>query len=171
MKAPRQHPAAVLLVAAAIGCTGTVPDPNPSATTPGDEPSSTLSPTPSPQPTPEPVPDPIPLRTPRGIAAITESGDVVLIDLDTVIARTIASYPPVDDVDDPDFTVFFFLTDIVVIPDGRILISSCCEPAAGYVRVLSERGKERCKPLYGDDPEVDPTGKYLAMTTFSRSPS
>ena len=164
MRAPRLHPAVVLLVVVAIGCTGTAPDPSSSATTPADEPSSTVSPpTPSPEPAAEPFPDPIPARTPRGIAAITESGDVVLIDLDTLAARTIASYPPVDDVDDPDFTVFFFLTDIVVIPDGRILISSCCEPAAGYIRVLNEKGKEVRPPIGGDDPEIDPSGTRLAM--------
>ena len=159
--------AAACLVAVASACSSTSPAPDPSTTTsspsvPGATPSA-VSPSPTGEPTSEPTPEPIPARTPRGIAAITESGDVVLVDLDGLTRRTIASYPPVEAGDD-DAPVSSFLTDVAVFPDGRILLSTCCEPAAGYIRVLNERGKELPKTgLGGDDPEVDPSGRRLAM--------
>lgn len=88
---------------------------------------------------------------------------MVVIDLDALATRTIASFPPAQ-AGEPDIAVSSFLTDIAVLPDGRILISSCCEPAAGYIRVLSERGANRGSRSTGTIPKSTHQAGISAMT-------
>jgi hypothetical protein len=118
---------------------------------------------PEPTPTPTPTRAPLPLHTPTGIVAFTESGDVVLIDTQTLGMSTIASFPPVHA--SGDVPVSSFLTDTAAVPGGSILLSTCCEPAAGYIRVLNRQGMQG-RALYGDDPEVDPSGRHIAMASL-----
>jgi hypothetical protein len=75
---------------------------------------------------------------PAQIVALTKQGDVVVIDRETKESRVIASFPPRED---PQVEAGSFrAVDVTALPDGRFLLATCCEPAAGHMYALSEDG-------------------------------
>lgn len=182
MKTSRRTPLAVVAVTAFFcgGCTEAPDEASPThasvlaselpSRSASHSPSTDFSVAPSTAPSGGPISEPgsvnsVPTHTPGGVVAITDGGDVRLINFATVTAHTIASYPPVYAAEGGS-PVSFFLTDVATVPGGRILLSTCCEPAAGYIHVLNRLGDEAHPSLYGDDPEVDPSGRRLAMTSL-----
>ena len=87
---------------------------------------------------------------PTQIVALTKEGDVVLIDRDTNESRVLASFPPRDD---PQVEAGSFrAVDVMALPDGRLLLATCCEPAAGHMYVLSEDGHRlKDEDLFAED--------------------
>lgn len=149
---------AIAMQVLAVACTSD-PTPAPSRS-PSVPPSPTTAASPSPVPV-SPVGVPVPATPPAGIVATTTSGDVVIIELPTLATTTIARYPPRSQSDTPEGIVFF-LSAITVTPEERILLSSCCEPAGGYVRTLNFNGRESKSPVgVGEDPELDPSGRLV----------
>ena len=154
---------ALVTIAAMVTAVACTSEP---AVDPGPSPTASPEPSPSPDPEPSPVPVspvgvPVPATPPAGIVATTASGDVVIIELPTLETTTIARYPPRAQEDSPEGLVSF-LSAITVTPEERILLSSCCEPAGGYVRTLNLNGREsKSPPDIGDDPELDPDGRLL----------
>jgi hypothetical protein len=89
-----------------------------------------------PRPPSETGASPAPL--PAQIVALTKQGDVVVIDRETRESRVIASFPPRED---PQVEAGSFrAVDVTALPDGRFLVATCCEPAAGHMYALSEDG-------------------------------
>ena len=79
-----------------------------------------------------------PAPLPAQIVALTKQGDVVVIDRETRESRVIASFPPRED---PQVEAGSFrAVDVTALPDGRFLVATCCEPAAGHMYALSEDG-------------------------------
>ena len=75
---------------------------------------------------------------PAQIVALTKQGDVVVIDREAEESRVIASFPPRED---PQVEAGSFrAVDVTALPDGRFLLATCCEPAAGHMYALSEDG-------------------------------
>jgi hypothetical protein len=75
---------------------------------------------------------------PSQIVALTKQGDVVVIDRETQESRVLASFPPSED---PQVEAGSFqAVDVTALPDGRFLVATCCEPAAGHMYALSEDG-------------------------------
>jgi hypothetical protein len=110
----------------------TVPDTQP-ATTPGDttpvtEPATT--PAPEPPTTPETVPPTtIALVAPPALlTAIDSSGDAVVIDAGTPTVVYDGTDP--DDAA-PEEGESVSIDGVAVAPDGRVIVSLCCEPVAG----------------------------------------
>jgi hypothetical protein len=89
-----------------------------------------------PRPPSETGASPAPL--PAQIVALTKQGDVVVIDRETRESRVIASFPPRED---PQVEAGSFrAVDVTALPDGRFLVATCCEPAAGHMYALDEDG-------------------------------
>jgi hypothetical protein len=87
---------------------------------------------------------------PAQIVALTNDGDVFVIDRETEESRVIASFPPRDD---PQVEAGSFrAVDVVALPDGRFLLATCCEPAAGHMYALSEDGHRlKDQDLFAED--------------------
>jgi hypothetical protein len=87
---------------------------------------------------------------PAQIVALTNDGDVFVIDRQTKESRVIASFPPRDD---PQVEAGSFrAVDVVALPDGRFLLATCCEPAAGHMYALSEDGHRlKDQDLFAED--------------------
>jgi hypothetical protein len=87
---------------------------------------------------------------PAQIVAPTNDGDVFVIDRETEESRVIASFPPRDD---PQVEAGSFrAVDVVALPDGRFLLATCCEPAAGHMYALSEDGHRlKDQDLFAED--------------------
>lgn len=137
----------VLITAALAACSDDLASPNGTPSEPGGLPSSTGT----------VAPDAPPAR----IVALTEQGDIVVIDRETEQTRTIASFPPYED---PEVAAGSFApVDVTALPDGRILLATCCEPAAGLMYVLDEDGRRMKKhDLFAIDAKPDPVGERLA---------
>jgi hypothetical protein len=87
---------------------------------------------------------------PTGIVALTKQGDVVVLDLETEESRVIASFPP--RVDSQVEAGSFRAVDVTALPDGRFLVATCCEPAAGHMYTLSEDGHRlKDQDLFAED--------------------
>lgn len=96
------------------------------------------------------------------MVALTEQGDIVVIDRESVQqARVVASFPPYED---PEVSAgSFWPVDVTALPDGRVLLATCCEPAAGLLYVLDEDGRRMEKQeLFALDAAADPAGERLA---------
>jgi hypothetical protein len=96
------------------------------------------------------------------MVALTEKGDIVVIDRETMDeVQTVASFPPYED---PEVSAgSFWPVDVTTLPDGRILLATCCEPAAGHIYVLGEEGRRMKKQdLFAWDAQADPAGGRLA---------
>jgi hypothetical protein len=75
---------------------------------------------------------------PTRIVALTKQGDVVVVHRETKESRVIASFPPRED---PQVEAGSFrAVDVTALPDGRFLVATCCEPAAGHLYALGEDG-------------------------------
>ena len=87
---------------------------------------------------------------PAQIVALTKQGDVVVIDRETQESRVIASFPPRED---PQVEAGSFrAVDVTALPDGRFLVATCCEPAAGHMYALSEDGHRlKDQDLFAED--------------------
>lgn len=87
---------------------------------------------------------------PRQIVALTKKGDVVVVDRETNESRVIASFPPRED---PQVEAGSFrAVDVTALPDGRFLVATCCEPAAGHMYALSEDGHRlKDQDLFAED--------------------
>jgi len=129
----RPRPAVAGLLAALVlaGCGGTQSSESPAGS------SSEAANTPS---------APVPAQ----IVALTNDGDVVVIDRETRDSRVIASFPPRDD---PQVEAGSFrAVDVVALPDGRFLLATCCEPAAGHMYALSKDGHRlKDQDLFAED--------------------
>jgi hypothetical protein len=102
-----------------------------------------------------------PFGPPEGIVALTQSGDIVEIDHRArTVERTIASFPPRDDPEGGPFQA----QDVSALPDGRILVDTCCEPAAGNITLVDERARVEHGILAGWDPHV--SGPYLVRAEY-----
>jgi hypothetical protein len=87
---------------------------------------------------------------PAEIVALTNDGDVFVIDRETKESRVIASFPP--RVDPQVEAGSFRAVDVVALPDGRFLLATCCEPAAGHMYALSEDGHRlKDQDLFAED--------------------
>jgi len=82
--------------------------------------------------------------------ALTKQGDIVVIDRKTKESRVLASFPPRDD---PQVAAGSFrAVDVMALPDGRLLLATCCEPAAGHMYALSEDGHRlKDQDLFAED--------------------
>ena len=91
---------------------------------------------------------------PRQIVALTTGGDVVIVDRGTKESRVLASFPPRDD---PQVEAGSFrAVDVMSLPDGRLLLATCCEPAAGHMYTLSEDGHRlEDQDLFAEDAAHD----------------
>lgn len=101
-------------------------------------------------------------KPPARIVALTDQGDIVVIDRETTEeVQTIASFPPYED---PEVSAgSFWPVDVTSLPDGRILLATCCEPAAGHIYVLDENGRRMKEDdLFAVDAQADPAGDRLA---------
>jgi hypothetical protein len=87
---------------------------------------------------------------PTQIVALTKQGDVVVIDRETKESRVIASFPPRED---PQVEAGSFrAVDVTALPDGRFLLATCCEPAAGHMYALSEDGQRlKDQDIFAED--------------------
>jgi hypothetical protein len=102
-----------------------------------------------------------PDEPPARIVALTSAGDVVVIDrLESARVEKLATYPWRRD--EETGIIYGRAEDVTVLADGRLLVSTCCEPAGGAVDVLDETG-ERATELVGWDPQVDPAGTKVAV--------
>jgi hypothetical protein len=136
--------AGILVTLALGGCGGGAEDESPTI---AQGPSSTGAATP-------------PAVPPR-IVALTEGGDVVIVDREAEETRIIASFPPRED---PQVAAGSFrAVDIVALPDGRILLATCCEPAAGHMYALAEDGRRlKDQDLFAEDAGHDAQGTRVA---------
>lgn len=118
---------------------------------PEDAPQPGVTPTESPSPQESPPPDTF--GPPRGIVALTATGDIMEIDhREGTIVRTIASFPPVDD---PETSAGDFeAQDVGALPDGRFLVDTCCEPAGGSISIVAANGERSGTIIHGWDPHV-----------------
>lgn len=119
----------------------------------GPSPAATASPSPSAQTSREP---------PGQIVALTEKGDIVVIDRESMQqVRTVASFPPYED---PEVSAgSFWPVDVTALPDGRVLLATCCEPAAGLLYVIGQEGRRmENQDLFAVDAVADPAGERLA---------
>jgi len=113
--------------------------------------------TPSSSPTPDASGEP-----PARIVALTEQGDIVVIDRETTgEVRTIASFPPHED---PEVSAgSFWPVDVTTLPDGRVLLATCCEPVAGHIYALGDDGRRmQEQDLFALDAQADRAGERLA---------
>ena len=87
---------------------------------------------------------------PAQIVALTKQGDVVVIDRETKESRLVASFPPRKD---PQVEAGSFrAVDVMALPDGRFLLATCCEPAAGHMYALSQDGHRlKDQDLFAED--------------------
>jgi hypothetical protein len=84
------------------------------------------------------------------MVALTKRGDVVVLDRETQESRVIASFPP--RVDPQVEAGSFRAVDVTALPDGRFLVATCCEPAAGHMYALSEDGHRlKDQDLFAED--------------------
>ena len=122
--------ASFLLALAATGCGDTQSSGAPTATS---SETSTLS-----------------APAPAQIVALTKQGDVVVIDRETKESRVVASFPPRED---PQVEAGSFrAVDVTALPEGRLLVATCCEPAAGHMYALSEDGHRlKDQDLFAED--------------------
>jgi hypothetical protein len=119
----------------------------------GSSPAPSASPSPSAGTSREP---------PSRIVALTEQGDIVVIDRESMQqVRTVASFPPYED---PEVSAgSFWPVDVTALPDGRVLLATCCEPAAGLLYVIGEDGRRmENQDLFALDAAADPAGERLA---------
>jgi len=87
---------------------------------------------------------------PTGVVALTKQGDVLVLDRETQESRVIASFPP--RVDPQVEAGSFRAVDVTALPDGRFLVATCCEPAAGHMYALSEDGQRlKDQDLFAED--------------------
>jgi hypothetical protein len=100
-------------------------------------------------------------QVPARIVALTEEGDVVVIDRETQRAQTIATFPPRED---PEVAAGSFrAVDVTALPDGRVLLATCCEPAAGHMYALTEDGRRlKDQDLFAFDAGHDADGARVA---------
>lgn len=97
---------------------------------------------------------------PSRVVALTGDGDVVVIDLETRSREaTLASFRA--RTIEESSSVYGRADDLTALPDGGVLVSTCCEPAGGAV-VLLAGGKQR-DIFSGWDPQVDPSGAEIAI--------
>jgi hypothetical protein len=124
--------AGVITAFAVVGCGGSESSDGPAVTGPSSEAGTSTAP------------------RPTKIVALTKEGDVVVIDPESKESRLIASFPPRDD---PQVEAGSFrAVDVLALPDGRILVATCCEPAAGHMYVLSEDGHRlKGQDLFAED--------------------
>lgn len=122
--------ASFLLALAATGCGDTQSSGAPTATS---SETSTLS-----------------APAPMQIVALTKQGEVVVIDRETKESRVVASFPPRED---PQVEAGSFrAVDVTALPEGRLLVATCCEPAAGHMYALSEDGHRlKDQDLFAED--------------------
>jgi hypothetical protein len=117
----------------------------------------------SPEPSAPPSPSAEASREPPSrILALTEQGDIVVIDRESAQqVRVVASFPPYED---PEVSAgSFWPVDVTALPDGRVLLATCCEPAAGLLYVLGEYGRQmENQDLFAVDAAADPAGERLA---------
>jgi hypothetical protein len=98
---------------------------------------------------------------PSLIAALTKDGDVVVIDRVTRTRKaTLAAFRTHED---PETGLIYReVEDITALSDGRVLVSTCCEPAGGAVFLVAE-AREPADAFSGWDPQVDSAGDRVAI--------
>ena len=98
---------------------------------------------------------------PTLIAALTEDGDVVVIDRVTLErTATLASFRRHED---PETGLIYReVEDLTALSDGRVLVSTCCEPAGGAVFLVVE-GRQPADTFSGWDPQIDSGGEKVAI--------
>jgi hypothetical protein len=135
------------LAALTVGCAGSPSTQSP----PGAEAPPTTSSAASPRPA----------AVPGRIVALNEEGDVVVIDRETKQRKVVAAFPPRDD---PQASAGSFrAVDVTALPDGRLLLATCCEPAAGHLYALTEQGKRlKHQDLFAEDAGRDAGGSRVA---------
>jgi hypothetical protein len=93
---------------------------------------------------------------PTLIAALTKDGDVVVIDRATLTRTALASFRRHED---PETGLIYReVEDLTALGDGRLLVSTCCEPAGGAVFLVAE-GREPADTFSGWDPQSDSSEK------------
>jgi hypothetical protein len=104
---------------------------------------------------------PEPSEPPALIAALTKDGDVVVMDRVTLTrTATLASFRRHEDPETG--LVYREVEDLTALTDGRVLVSTCCEPAGGAVFLVAE-AREPADTFSGWDPQVDSAGGKLAI--------
>ncbi len=100
-------------------------------------------------------------EAPSRIIALTRAGDVVVVNR---VSRTqeavLTSFRWRKDAETG--LIYGRAEDLTALPDGRVLVSTCCEPAGGNVFIVQPNG-ERAQALHGWDPQVDPAGERIAI--------
>jgi hypothetical protein len=98
---------------------------------------------------------------PALIVALTEDGDVVVIDRVTLTRKAkLASFRRHEDPETG--LVYREVEDVTALSDGRVLVSTCCEPAGGAVFLVAE-AREPADSFSGWDPQVDSAGERVAI--------
>lgn len=98
---------------------------------------------------------------PARFVALTPAGDVVVIDrASRTRTLTLASFPPSEDPDDTGEVAR--AEEVAVLPDGRVLVGTCCAPAAGVILIVDEDG-ETVAELLGRSPQPDAEGGRVAL--------
>jgi WD40-like Beta Propeller Repeat len=98
---------------------------------------------------------------PALIAALTTDGDVVVIDRVTLARK--AKLGSFRRHEDPETgLVYREVEDLTALGNGRVLVSTCCEPAGGAVFLVAE-GREPADTFSGWDPQIDSTGARVAI--------
>jgi hypothetical protein len=98
---------------------------------------------------------------PKQIVALTKQGDVVVIDRESQDSRVVASFPAREDsqVEAGSFQAL----DVTALPDGRFLVATCCEPAAGHMYALSEDGHRlKDQDLFAEDAGHDAVARVAS---------
>lgn len=117
--------------------------------------------TPTESPSPQESPPPETFGPPRGIVALTASGGVVLIDHHNgTVEGTLASVPRRND---PEGGLTE-AQDLAGLPDGRVLVDVCCEPAAGNIYIVDPGGNIQHGAFTGWDPQV--SGPYMVRAEY-----
>jgi hypothetical protein len=98
---------------------------------------------------------------PTLIAALTKDGDVVVIDRVTLKQEAkLATFHREEDSETG--LIYREVEDLTVLSDGRVLVSTCCEPAGGAIFLVTE-ARGPADTLSGWDPQVDSTGERVAI--------
>jgi WD40-like Beta Propeller Repeat len=98
---------------------------------------------------------------PALIAALTKDGDVVVID--RVTRTREAKLAAFRRHEDPETGLIYReVEDLTALSDGRLLVSTCCEPAGGAVFLVAE-AHEPADTFSGWDPQVDSGGGRVAI--------
>lgn len=98
---------------------------------------------------------------PTLIAALTKDGDVVVIDRVTLTRKAkLASFRRHED---PETGLIYSeVEDLTALRDGRVLVSTCCEPAGGAVFLVAE-ARDPADTFSGWDPQIDSAGGRVAI--------